>query len=42
MIMMDQSRRLSEPLRWGRREQTVVAALLECVLLASWASACMR
>ena len=25
---MDQSRRLSEPLRWGRREQTVVAVLL--------------
>jgi hypothetical protein len=33
MIMMDQSRRLSEPLRWGRRERTVVAALLTCVAL---------
>jgi hypothetical protein len=34
MIMMDQSRRLSEPLRWGRRERTIVAALLACVALA--------
>ncbi len=34
MIMMDQSRRLSEPLRWGRRERIVVAALLACVALA--------
>jgi hypothetical protein len=34
MIMMDQSKRLSEPLRWGRRERTVVAALLACVVLA--------
>jgi hypothetical protein len=33
MIMYDQSRRLSEPLRWGRRERTVVAALLVCVAL---------
>jgi len=33
MIMFDQSRRLSEPLRWGRREKTVVAALLACVVL---------
>jgi hypothetical protein len=33
MIMQDQSRRLSEPLRWGRRERTVVAALLVCVAL---------
>ncbi len=35
MIMQDQSRRLSEPLRWGRRERTVVAALLACVALAA-------
>ncbi|MGO8904865.1 MAG: hypothetical protein ACLQMH_04490 [Solirubrobacteraceae bacterium] len=35
MIMHDQSRRLSEPLRWGRREKTVVAILLGCVLLAA-------
>ncbi len=33
MIMMDQSRRLSEPLRWGRRERAVVGAVLVCVLL---------
>jgi hypothetical protein len=35
MIMQDQSKRLSEPLRWGRRERTVVAALLVCVVLAA-------
>jgi hypothetical protein len=34
MIMFDQSRRLAEPLRWGRREKTVVAVLLACVALA--------
>ena len=34
MIMIEQSRRLSEPLRWGRREKTVVAVLLGCVVLA--------
>jgi hypothetical protein len=34
MIMFDQSRRLSEPLRWGRREKTIVAVLLSCVALA--------
>ncbi len=34
MIMMDQSKRLSEPLRWGRREKTVVAMLLVTVGLA--------
>jgi hypothetical protein len=34
MIMHEQSRRLSEPLRWGRREKTVVALVLSCVLLA--------
>jgi hypothetical protein len=34
MIMQDQSRRLSEPLRWGRREKTAVAVVLSCVLLA--------
>ncbi len=34
MIMFDQSRRLSEPLRWGRREKTIVAVLASCVLLA--------
>jgi hypothetical protein len=35
MIMFEQSRRLSEPLRWGRREKTVVAVLLSCVVLAA-------
>jgi hypothetical protein len=34
MIMFEQSRRLSEPLRWGRREKTIVAVLLTCVALA--------
>jgi hypothetical protein len=34
MIMFEQSRRLSEPLRWDRREKTVVAVLLSCVALA--------
>jgi hypothetical protein len=34
MVMFEQSRRLSEPLRWGRREKTVVAALVSCVVLA--------
>jgi hypothetical protein len=33
MIMMDQSRRLSEPLRWGRREKSAVAAVLACLAL---------
>jgi len=33
MIMQEQSRRLSEPLRWGRREKTVVAVLLSCLAL---------
>jgi hypothetical protein len=31
MIMQDQSKRLSEPLRWGRRERTVIAIVLACV-----------
>lgn len=35
MIMFEQSRRLSEPLRWGRREKTIVAGLLSCVVLAA-------
>jgi hypothetical protein len=33
MIMFDQSKRLSEPLRWGHREKTAVAAVLACVVL---------
>jgi hypothetical protein len=34
VIMFEQSRRLSQPLRWGRREKTAVAVLLGCLLLA--------
>jgi hypothetical protein len=34
MVMFEQSRRLSEPLRWGRREKTAVAAALSCLLIA--------
>lgn len=34
MIMFDQSRRLSEPLRWGRREKSAVAAVLAVLALA--------
>jgi hypothetical protein len=34
MIMIDRSRQLSEPLRWGRREKITVAALLACLVLA--------
>jgi hypothetical protein len=34
MIMIDQSKRLSEPLRWGRRERTAIAAVLTCLALA--------
>jgi hypothetical protein len=34
MIMFEQSRRLSQPLRWGRRERTAVAAVVVSLLLA--------
>jgi hypothetical protein len=34
MIMFERSRRLSEPLDWGRREKTAVALVLSCVALA--------
>jgi len=34
MIMFDQSRRLSEPLHWGRREKAAVAVVLSCLLLS--------
>src|SRR5664279_2701933 len=34
MVMFEQSRRLSEPLHWGRRERTAVAVALSCLLLA--------
>lgn len=33
--MHEQSRRLSQPLRWGRREKRVVGVLLACVVLAA-------
>lgn len=32
--MQDQSKRLSEPLHWGRREKTAVAVLLSCLIVA--------
>jgi hypothetical protein len=35
MVMQEQSRRLSEPLRWGRREKGAIAALIVCVVLAA-------
>jgi hypothetical protein len=34
MVMFEQSRRLSEPLRWGRREKTAVVAALSALLIA--------
>jgi hypothetical protein len=34
MIMENRSRRLAEPLRWGRREKVAVGALLVCFALA--------
>jgi hypothetical protein len=34
MIMQDRSKRLSEPLRWGRREKTAVAFVLGCIVAA--------
>lgn len=33
MIMENRSKRLSEPLSWGRREKTVVAVLASCVVI---------
>src|SRR5580692_9937632 len=33
MIMENRSKRLSEPLSWGRREKTIVAVLLSCLAL---------
>ncbi len=32
--MFEQQRRLSQPLRWGRREKAVVAVLVACVAIA--------
>jgi len=34
MIMQDQSRRLSQPLRWGRREKAAVIAVILAGMLA--------
>jgi hypothetical protein len=34
MIMFDRSRRLAEPLRWGRREKAAVGAVLASLALA--------
>jgi hypothetical protein len=34
MVMQEQARRLSEPLRWGRREKGVVGALVAVVVVA--------
>jgi hypothetical protein len=33
MVMQEQSRRLSEPLRWGGREKGAVAAVIVCLVL---------
>jgi hypothetical protein len=33
MIMENRSKRLSEPLSWGRREKTVVAVLASCIAI---------
>jgi hypothetical protein len=33
MVMQEQARRLSEPLRWGRREKALVGSLLAIVVL---------
>jgi hypothetical protein len=34
MVMEEQARRLAQPLRWGRREKTVMAVFLSCVVIA--------
>jgi hypothetical protein len=34
MVMQERSRRLAEPLRWGKREKTAIAAVLACLALA--------
>ena len=35
MVMQEQARRLSEPLRWGRREKTIVGVVLAIVAVAA-------
>jgi hypothetical protein len=34
MVMQEQSRRLAEPLRWGKREKSAIGVFLVCVVLA--------
>jgi hypothetical protein len=33
MVMQEQSRRLAQPLQWGRREKGAIAALLACLIV---------
>ena len=35
MVMQEQARRLSEPLRWGRREKTVIGVVVAIVAAAA-------
>jgi hypothetical protein len=35
MVMYQQSKRLSQPLQWGRRERTIIAIVLSCTALAA-------
>ena len=35
MVMQDQARRLREPLRWGRRERTIIGIVLALVLASA-------
>jgi hypothetical protein len=35
MVMQEQARRLSEPLRWGRREKTVIGIVAAIVAVAA-------
>ncbi len=35
MVMQEQARRLSEPLRWGRREKAIVGVLVAVVAAAA-------
>jgi hypothetical protein len=39
MVMQEQARRLREPLRWGRREKTIVGIVLAIVVAAAVALA---
>jgi hypothetical protein len=34
MVMQERARRLNEPLHWGRREKTVMAAVIACLAVA--------